>query len=260
MARVQAWQQRQPAGRYRSAASPACGSEELLSLLVADADELRRPALGQSPVWFLPSTANNAYVREAHSQLMYHIEFARNGGRTQALARILSAVPFGAQTMSDSVYFDRSLFAYDDRVVSPADLPRVCTTTAVKARSARRGATWCDAGTKALPDVTRRLRCAVLLPPHGEPAVPPADRLHPGPRAHAAEEVHDVCVPPVSAARLFHPASARLLPHQPASAGEEHGPSVTRNGSRKVCAVSSTFTEQTTHHKQPRTRVTQGLC
>jgi de-etiolated-1 len=57
---------------------------------------------------------------------------ARNEGETQAVKRILSALPFSPQSWSESPYFDKSLYNYDEKVISSTERPKQCADHPIK--------------------------------------------------------------------------------------------------------------------------------
>eukprot|EP00026_Physarum_polycephalum_P003245 Phypoly_transcript_03255.p1 GENE.Phypoly_transcript_03255~~Phypoly_transcript_03255.p1 ORF type:complete len:640 (+),score=100.70 Phypoly_transcript_03255:170-2089(+) len=76
--------------------------------------------------------SNNSFVREHLMKQKVAVMNARNGGETQAVKRILSALPFSPQSWSESPYFDKSLYNYDEKVISSTERPKQCADHPIK--------------------------------------------------------------------------------------------------------------------------------
>jgi de-etiolated-1 len=76
--------------------------------------------------------SNNSFVREQLLKQKMAVMCAKNGGEAQATKRILSALPFSPQSWSESPYFDKSLFNYDEKVISSTERPKPCAEYAIK--------------------------------------------------------------------------------------------------------------------------------
>lgn len=76
--------------------------------------------------------SNNSFVRENLMKQKVAVMNSRNGGETQAVKRILSALPFSPQSWSESPYFDKSLYNYDEKVISSTERPKQCADHPIK--------------------------------------------------------------------------------------------------------------------------------
>ena len=70
---------------------------------------------------FNPARLNDCYAQEAFNRQVSFIEKAKNGGKTQAIKKVLSVLPEAPQFHSQSVYYDTSIFSYDERVIQPSE-------------------------------------------------------------------------------------------------------------------------------------------
>ncbi|GAM21243.1 hypothetical protein SAMD00019534_044180 [Acytostelium subglobosum LB1] len=73
---------------------------------------------------FRSTCSNNIYVREHLLKQKMAVINARYGGETQAVKRILSALPFSPQSWNESPYFDKYLFSYDEKIISSTERPK----------------------------------------------------------------------------------------------------------------------------------------
>jgi len=76
--------------------------------------------------------SNNDFVREHLMKQKLAVASGKNGGETQAVKRILSALPFSPQCWNESPYFDKSLFSYDDKIISSTERPKPCVDYPIK--------------------------------------------------------------------------------------------------------------------------------
>eukprot|EP01132_Coremiostelium_polycephalum_P007974 gene7974-9808_t len=73
---------------------------------------------------FRSTCSNNSFVREHLIKQKLAVVNARYGGETQAVKRILSALPFSPQSWNESPYFDKYLFSYDEKIISSTERPK----------------------------------------------------------------------------------------------------------------------------------------
>ncbi|EFA85055.1 hypothetical protein PPL_02051 [Heterostelium album PN500] len=73
---------------------------------------------------FRSTCSNNIFVREHLMKQKLAVVNARYGGETQAVKRILSALPFSPQSWNESPYFDKYLFSYDEKMISSTERPK----------------------------------------------------------------------------------------------------------------------------------------
>eukprot|EP01133_Synstelium_polycarpum_P017954 gene17954-21420_t len=73
---------------------------------------------------FRSTCSNNIFVREHLMKQKLAVVNARYGGETQAVKRILSALPFSPQSWNESPYFDKYLFSYDEKIISSTERPK----------------------------------------------------------------------------------------------------------------------------------------
>jgi de-etiolated-1 len=103
--------------------------------------------------WFVPrpsdgpltanaqmSTAITAFSKERMQRQKEAMLSAKSGGRNFTTKRILIQVPLSPQAISDSPYFDSSLFTYDERIISSSDRLKPCSEHPVKFHSRRTNA------------------------------------------------------------------------------------------------------------------------
>ncbi|KAJ3325347.1 acid phosphatase det1 [Boothiomyces sp. JEL0866] len=80
----------------------------------------------------ITTVSNNKYARELIKKHMYAVLKAKNGGKSQSIKRILSALPINPQSFSESPYFNLDLFSFDEKVINSCDRIRNCTDYPVK--------------------------------------------------------------------------------------------------------------------------------
>ncbi|KAG9303109.1 hypothetical protein G9A89_005067 [Geosiphon pyriformis] len=98
-------------------------SEEFLEEFERSSEIYRQTAFNE-PFFFNSTYSNNPYARENLKKHQYAVRYARNGGPTQAIKRVLACLPFCPQSRSESPYFDQSLFSYDEKIISASDRPK----------------------------------------------------------------------------------------------------------------------------------------
>ncbi|CAG8539141.1 8929_t:CDS:10 [Acaulospora morrowiae] len=113
-------------------------SEEFLTEFENSPEIFQRVAFNQ-PSLCDSAYSNNIYAKAVLEKRLYAIRHARNGGPSQVVKRVLSSLPYSPQTCSESPYFDHSLFAYDDNIVSAFDRPRPCQENIAKFYSRKTG-------------------------------------------------------------------------------------------------------------------------
>ncbi|ORY01309.1 hypothetical protein K493DRAFT_405593 [Basidiobolus meristosporus CBS 931.73] len=106
-------------------------SEELLSLFEHHSEYLRGPNYN-APANFTWTWSNNAFARLILKKQQYAVRNARNGGPSQAVKRVLAALPYSPQSFSESPYFDPALFSYDEKAISASDRPKPCQDFPIK--------------------------------------------------------------------------------------------------------------------------------
>ena len=72
----------------------------------------------------MTSCANNMYERETLEKQLQIYKDAKNGGKVQAIRRVLSTLPIPPQTFQESPYFYQNLFSFDEKAISAVDRPR----------------------------------------------------------------------------------------------------------------------------------------
>ncbi|RHZ82983.1 hypothetical protein Glove_101g18 [Diversispora epigaea] len=113
-------------------------SEEFLEEFKRSSEIFQRVAFNQ-PFLYNSTYSNNVYAKEILEKHLHAIRHARNGGPSQAVKRVLASLPYSPQTCSESPYFDHSLFAYDDKIISAFDRPRPCQENIAKFYSRQTG-------------------------------------------------------------------------------------------------------------------------
>ncbi|KAJ3311437.1 acid phosphatase det1 [Boothiomyces sp. JEL0838] len=78
------------------------------------------------------TVCNNKYARELIKKHIYAVLKAKNGGKSQSIKRILSALPINPQSFSESPYFNLDLFSFDEKVINSCDRLRNSTDYPVK--------------------------------------------------------------------------------------------------------------------------------
>ncbi|KAK9729096.1 hypothetical protein K7432_000538 [Basidiobolus ranarum] len=106
-------------------------SEELLSLFEHHSESFRGPNYNE-PANLNWTWSNNAFARLILKKQQYAVRNARNGGPSQAVKRVLAALPYSPQSFSESPYFDPSLFSYDEKAISASDRPKPCQDFPIK--------------------------------------------------------------------------------------------------------------------------------
>ncbi|CAG8589643.1 1865_t:CDS:10 [Paraglomus occultum] len=88
-------------------------SKEFLDIFKDYCDHLRFVAFNQ-PFHYDANCSNNLYAREYWNKYKHSLK-QRLGGEIPARRRLLSVLPYGPQTYSETPFFDISLFAYDEK-------------------------------------------------------------------------------------------------------------------------------------------------
>jgi len=101
--------------------------------------------------------SNNGFVRDHLLKQKMAVMNAKNGGETQAVKRILSALPFSPQSWSESPYFDKSLYNYDEKLISSTERPKPCAEYPIKFYSRASGQVQFKV-TPGLPDKADRTK------------------------------------------------------------------------------------------------------
>ncbi|CAG8503793.1 2965_t:CDS:10 [Ambispora gerdemannii] len=109
-------------------------SEEFLDAFEKSSETFQQIAFNE-PFLFNSTYSNNLYARENLRKHQYAVRYARNGGPTQAIKRVLACLPFSPQSRSESPYFDQSLFIYDEKIISACDRPKPCQDGPIKFHS-----------------------------------------------------------------------------------------------------------------------------
>ena len=108
-------------------------SPDFLAIAENNLDYFRTVAVNPEPfAAFSPSLANNIYSRATHEKTKRTIINARNGGELEAVRRSLLILPFSSQCWSTSPYFDKSIFSYDEKWISPMERPKPCPDCTVR--------------------------------------------------------------------------------------------------------------------------------
>ncbi|KAF9407098.1 acid phosphatase det1 [Podila epigama] len=110
-------------------------SEEFLRIYESCADQFSAIAYstsGPHKRHYTSTCSNNVYAKDLLRKTQHGMRHARNGGSTQAVKRSLCVLPFSPQSLSDSPYFDLSLFSYDEKVISATDRQRPCQDYPIK--------------------------------------------------------------------------------------------------------------------------------
>ncbi|RKP24535.1 De-etiolated protein 1 [Syncephalis pseudoplumigaleata] len=97
-------------------------SESLLALMERGVDLLRGP-MYNFPVLQNSSFSNNLQTNQLYHRQQYTLQNARNGSKLQATRHLLSMLPFSPQTLFESPFMDRALFAYDEKTLVPQERP-----------------------------------------------------------------------------------------------------------------------------------------
>ncbi|RWS25847.1 DET1-like protein, partial [Leptotrombidium deliense] len=105
-------------------------SEELLYLFENFCDHFRNSSINNSNIICSPS--NNVFARLNQERFKQTITNAKNGGRVEAIRRLLAQLPISAQSYTSSPYLDLSLFSYDDKWVSALERPKNCGDHPIK--------------------------------------------------------------------------------------------------------------------------------
>ncbi|CAG8506065.1 8848_t:CDS:2 [Ambispora leptoticha] len=113
-------------------------SEEFLDAFEKSSETFQQIAFNE-PFLFNSTYSNNLYARENLRKHQYAVRYARNGGPTQAIKRVLACLPFSSQSRSESPYFDQSLFIYDEKIISACDRPKPCQDGPIKFHSRATG-------------------------------------------------------------------------------------------------------------------------
>jgi de-etiolated-1 len=95
-------------------------------------EHFRACSYSEGLIKYRTTCSNNGFVREHLLKQKMAVTNARNGGEMQAVKRILSALPFSPQSCSESPYFDKSLFNYDEKLISSTERPKPCAEFPIK--------------------------------------------------------------------------------------------------------------------------------
>jgi hypothetical protein len=76
--------------------------------------------------------SNDCNEKALVEKQFYTLKNARNGGTKQAMRRILSQLPYSPQSLSSSIFFDSSLFSYDEKIAFSQDRPRAVSEYPIK--------------------------------------------------------------------------------------------------------------------------------
>jgi len=95
-------------------------------------EHFRACSYSEGLIKYRSTCSNNVFVREHLLKQKMAVANARNGGEIQAVKRILSALPFSPQSWSESPYFDKSLFNYDEKLISSTERPKPCAEFPIK--------------------------------------------------------------------------------------------------------------------------------
>lgn len=95
-------------------------------------EHFRASSCPAGSIKYRTTCSNNSFVREHLMKQKMAVMTAKNGGETQAVKRILSALPFSPQSWSESPYFDKSLYNYDEKVISSTERPKPCAEYPIK--------------------------------------------------------------------------------------------------------------------------------
>jgi hypothetical protein len=95
-------------------------------------EHFRACSYSGSNMKYRSTCSNNVFVREHLLKQKLAVTNSRNGGELQAVKRILSALPFSPQAWSESPYFDKSLFNYDEKLISATERPKPCAEFPIK--------------------------------------------------------------------------------------------------------------------------------
>jgi hypothetical protein len=95
-------------------------------------EHFRACSYSGSNIKYRSTCSNNVFVREHLLKQKMAVANARNGGEMQAVKRVLSALPFSPQSWSESPYFDKSLFNYDEKLISATERPKPCAEFPIK--------------------------------------------------------------------------------------------------------------------------------
>ncbi|KAL3675388.1 hypothetical protein R1sor_025336 [Riccia sorocarpa] len=113
-------------------------SEELLSFFENFCDHFR--AVPRFPLYmnFISSYSNNIHLREQLRKQRVACSSSKSGSYAQVVRRTLGWLPFNSQCHSPSVYFDQSLFHYDEKLISAVERHKPCMEHPVKFISRRK--------------------------------------------------------------------------------------------------------------------------
>ena len=107
-------------------------SPDFLAIAENNLDYFRTAVNPEPFAAFSPSLANNIYSRATHEKTKRTIINARNGGELEAVRRSLLILPFSFQCWSTSPYFDKNIFSYDEKWISPMERPKPCPDCTVR--------------------------------------------------------------------------------------------------------------------------------
>jgi hypothetical protein len=98
-------------------------SQDMLDMFF-DYDFFRNCSFPEDPYMGISIPSNSSHAKELVQRQIYTIQQSRNGGKLQAIRRIVSLLPLNPQSYSESPYFDRELFSYDEKVIGPNERHR----------------------------------------------------------------------------------------------------------------------------------------
>lgn len=100
-------------------------SPELLEIMENFQDHFRNSWLHLQPQ-FPSSPSSSIHARRIQHMFKWTLIVAKNGGKREAISRMLTQLPISAQSYSCSPYLDHALFSYDDKWVSQLERPKTC--------------------------------------------------------------------------------------------------------------------------------------
>ncbi|KAL2607655.1 hypothetical protein R1flu_026228 [Riccia fluitans] len=113
-------------------------SEELLSYFENFCDHFRVVPRFPLHMNFISSYSNNIHLREQLRKQRVASSSSKSGSYAQVVRRTLGWLPFSSQCHSPSVYFDQSLFHYDEKLISAVERHKPCMEHPIKFISRRK--------------------------------------------------------------------------------------------------------------------------
>ncbi|XP_059172243.1 DET1 homolog isoform X2 [Physella acuta] len=98
-------------------------SPELLEIMENFQDHFRNSWPHLFPQ-FPSSPSSSVHARRIQHMFKWTLIVAKNGGKREAISRLLTQLPISAQSYSCSPYLDYSLFSYDDKWISQLERPK----------------------------------------------------------------------------------------------------------------------------------------